>query len=63
METFSVLLALCGGNSAVTGEFPSQRPVSWSFEVFRWSAPEQTIEQTIEMLMIWDAIMPIMTSL
>ena len=27
METFSVLLALCVGNSPVTGEFPSQRPV------------------------------------
>ena len=27
METFSALLALCAGNSLVTGEFPSQRPV------------------------------------
>ena len=27
METFSALRALCGGNSPVTGEFPSQRPV------------------------------------
>ena len=27
METFSALLALCAGNSPVTGEFPSQRPV------------------------------------
>ena len=34
METFSVLLALCVGNSPGTGEFPSQRPVTWSFEVF-----------------------------
>ena len=34
METFSVLLALCAGNSPVTGEFPSQRPVKWSFDVF-----------------------------
>ena len=31
METFSALLALCAGNSPVTGEFPSQRPVAWSF--------------------------------
>ena len=30
METFSVLLALC----AVTGGFPSQRPVTRSFDVF-----------------------------
>ena len=31
METFSALLALCVGNSPVTGEFPSQRPVTRSF--------------------------------
>ena len=34
METFSVLLALCEGNPLVTGEFPSQRPVTRSFDVF-----------------------------
>ena len=34
VETFSVLLALCVGNSLVTGEFPSQRPVMRSFYVF-----------------------------
>ena len=34
METFSALLALCAGNSPVTGEFPSQRPVTWSFDAF-----------------------------
>ena len=34
METFSVLLALCAGNSPVTDEFPSQRPVTRSFDVF-----------------------------
>ena len=34
METFSALLALCGGNSPVTGKFPSQRPVTRSFDVF-----------------------------
>ena len=33
METFSVLLALCEGNSPVTGEFPSQRSVTQSFDV------------------------------
>ena len=27
METFSALLAICAGNSPVTGEFPSQRTV------------------------------------
>ena len=34
METFSALLALCAGNSPVPGEFPSQRPVIWSFDIF-----------------------------
>ena len=34
METFSALLALCAGNSQVTGEFPTQKPVTWSFDVF-----------------------------
>ena len=34
METFSALLALCERNSPVTGEFPSQRPVTRSFDVF-----------------------------
>ena len=34
METFSALLALCAGNSPVTGDFPSQRPVTRSFGVF-----------------------------
>ena len=34
METFSALLALYAGNSPVTCEFPSQRPVTPSFDVF-----------------------------
>ena len=34
METFSALLALCAGNSPVTGEFPSKRPVTQSFDIF-----------------------------
>ena len=34
METFSALLALCAGNSPVTGEFPAQSPVTRSFDVF-----------------------------
>ena len=34
METFSALLVLCAGNSPITGEFPSQRPVTRSFDVF-----------------------------
>ena len=34
MKTFSALLALCAGNSPVTGEFPSLRPVTRIFDVF-----------------------------
>ena len=34
METFSALLAICAGNSPVTGEVPAQRPVTRSFDVF-----------------------------
>ena len=35
METFSVLLAICAGNSPVIGEFPAQRPeMRRSFDVF-----------------------------
>ena len=34
MEAFSVLLALCAGNSPVTDEFLTQRPVMRSFDAF-----------------------------
>ena len=34
METFSALLAIFAGNSPVPGEFPAQRPVARSFDVF-----------------------------
>ena len=34
MEIFSALLAISAGNSPVTGEFPTQRPVTRSFDVF-----------------------------
>ena len=34
MEPFSASLALCVGDSPVTGEFPSQRPVTRGFDVF-----------------------------
>ena len=59
METFSALLALCAGDSPVTGEFPAQRPVPRSFDIFF----EPAVEQAIETPVIWDAIALIMTSL
>ena len=34
MEAFSALLAICAGNSPVSGEFPVQRPVTRSFDIF-----------------------------
>ena len=34
METFSTLLAICAGNTPAIGEFPWQRPVTRSFDVF-----------------------------
>ena len=34
METLFKLLAICAGNSPVTGKFPAQRPVTRSFDVF-----------------------------
>ena len=34
METSSALLAFCAGNSPATDEFPAQRPVTRSFDVF-----------------------------
>ena len=34
METYSALLAINAGNSPVTGEFPSQRLVTRSFDAF-----------------------------
>ena len=32
--SISALLAICAGNSPVTGEFPAQSPVTVSFEFF-----------------------------
>ena len=34
METFSAFWAFCAGNSPVTSEFPTQRPVTRSLGVF-----------------------------
>ena len=34
VEALPALLAICAGNSPITGEFPAQRPVTRSFDVF-----------------------------
>ena len=45
METFSMLLALCVGNSPATGEFPAQRPVTPSFDVFFDLRPNKRLSE------------------
>ena len=62
MVTFSALLILCAGTSPAPFEFPSQRPVTQSFDFsfdLRWKTGQQKIETPV----IWDAIVLIMTSL
>ena len=54
METFSLLLAICVGYSPMTGEFPTQRPVTQSFDIFFDLRLKKIIEQTIETTVIWD---------
>ena len=44
METFSALLAICAGNSPVPGEFPTQRPVTRSFDVFFDLRPNKRVK-------------------
>ena len=63
METFSALLAICAGNSPVPGEFPTQRPVTRSFDVFFDLRLNKLLSKQIVRLVIWDVIVPIMTSL
>ena len=45
METFSALLAICAGNSPVPGEFPAQRPVTQSFDVFFDLCPNKRLSK------------------
>ena len=63
METFSALLALCVVNSPVTGEFPAQRPVTQSFDVFFDLCLNKQLSKQSGRLVILDAVMPIITSL
>ena len=45
METFSALLAICAGNSPVPGEFPAQRPVTRSFDIFFDLCPNKRLSK------------------
>ena len=58
----SALLAICAGNSPVTGEFPAQRAVMRSFDVFFDLCLNKRLGKQNVKLVIWDAIAPIMTS-
>ena len=48
MKTFSSLLALFEGNPPVTGLFPSQRPVTRSFDVFYLRLNKRLIRRWFE---------------
>ena len=45
METFSALLTLRAGNSPVTCEFPAQKPVTRSFDVFFHLRPNKCLSK------------------
>ena len=60
MEIFSALLAICAGNSPVTGEFPTQRPMTRSFVIFFDLRRNEWLGKP--RLVISDAIAPIVTS-
>ena len=60
----SSLLALCVANSPVTGEFPPQRPLNRSFDVFFDLRLDKRLStQPRSWLVIWDAITLINTTL
>ena len=48
METFSALLAICAGNSPVPGEFPTQRPVTRSLDVYFNLRPNKRLSKQRE---------------
>ena len=56
METLFALLALCEGNPPVTGGFPHKRGHECGILICLWWQPEQTVWQTIALLVIWDAV-------
>ena len=61
METFFCVTGPLGGDPPVTGGFPSPRACDAELWCFLWSAPEQTVGQTIETHVIWDVIALTMT--
>ena len=47
METFSVLLAICAGNSPVPSDFHTQRPVTQSFGVYCELRPNKRLSKQL----------------
>ena len=47
MEIFSALLAICAENSPVPCEFPAQRPVTWSFDVYFDLRPNKRLSKQL----------------
>ena len=58
-ESVSLLLALCEENPLVTVDFPHKELVTWSYQLccFLPCMPEQTVEQIVELLVIWADLM------
>ena len=57
MKAFSMLLALCAGNSSVTGEFPSQKDSNTDFDVSAdFGVGPHTLLQTVEWPVIRDYV-------
>ena len=61
METFAALLAICTGKSPVHGEFPAQRPVTRSFDVFFDLRLNKWLSKQSSGWWFWDATSAIMT--
>ena len=55
METFSMLLAFCQGNSPVIGECPSQRPNDAEHWCLHGCLPEKAVVKKVELEAIQDA--------
>ena len=62
METFSALLGPLWGESTGHQWITLTQASDMELWCFLWSAPEEMVQQTIEMPVIWDTIAFTMTS-
>ena len=63
METFSMLVALCDGIPLATNGFSSQRPINTGFHVSFGGSLKEQLKKSVGLLVIWDAMGLILTSL